>query len=818
MKPPVERHLSLVSRTSRGRSNSSLPSTVPVIETKIDSDNGASGRSPDSEVPSAGSPQPKAGSPSHGDEKSDKGLFSSILSAAMGSGDEKEKHHSFGNKLDSLLKPRKNELSAASDLSINDESTPDRALLPRNVQFESVRESPVNTLGQGDLLLSHFDEEPTSAEKPVHGSVSVPNAELRRPASPDLVNRMLPLSSQLTTLGTAESKTVRRRSVSMVDKTEDDNITLLDEDEVELEHDLDQIIDYKDIGVASEKRTREFHQIFKEVPKSEELIDDFSCALLKDILVQGRMYLSKHYVCFNSNILGWVTNLIIPLQEVIQIEKKSTAGLFPNGMIIRTLHHKHVFATFISRDTTFNVIISVWHRVLLEGVDLDPSKLEPKKKLPRKESVARLELSHEADDSISDKDSDVVPDTPVKNSDLGSMLSLEQDDGYATEHGSFNEDDTPVENMFEDKEPSTDGTFHGLPNGGPLTHPPTEIEYTKGANDVFITEDVFKAPLGVIFSLLFGKDNLYYVKILQNQKNIDISESDVTELSTKSRERHYTYVKPLGGPIGPKQTKCIIVDKLVEYQLKKYVLVEQITSTPDVPSGNSFQVKTKLFLNWDKNNSTRLYVVTSVEWSGKSWIKSAIEKGSIDGQKESMKVLVDLINEFLESSSKSKDPKKRRRKSVRKKKDSPPPAPEPVQAPPPTLSQQLAGVVETIGGFVPVPIGSDLLKGFITLLLGFLVYTWAWSRLLRPPTVVPEHTVTHIRINNKDFTVVPNAEVYLSNRKKQAETEMALWEWLRERSGGKVDVSGDAKQFANQDLAEVVRITRERLDELSAML
>ena len=57
------------------------------------------------------------------------------------------------------------------------------------------------------------------------------------------------------------------------------------------------------------------------------------------------MYLSDHYVCFNSNILGWVTNLVIPLQEVIQIEKID-GSFIPNGIVIRTLHQKYVFATF----------------------------------------------------------------------------------------------------------------------------------------------------------------------------------------------------------------------------------------------------------------------------------------------------------------------------------------------------------------------------------------------------------------------------------------------------------------------------------------
>ncbi len=80
-----------------------------------------------------------------------------------------------------------------------------------------------------------------------------------------------------------------------------------------------------------------------------------------------------------------------------------------------------------------------------------------------------------------------------------------------------------------------------------------------------------------------------------------------------NKSRHYTYTKPPSGPIGPKANKCIIDDKLIDYDFEKYILVEQDTSTPDVPSGNSFKVKTKMFMSWAANNSTRIYVVTSVE-------------------------------------------------------------------------------------------------------------------------------------------------------------------------------------------------------------
>lgn len=36
---------------------------------------------------------------------------------------------------------------------------------------------------------------------------------------------------------------------------------------------------------------------------------DYGCALQKDILVHGRIYVSEHHLSFHSNILGWITDV-----------------------------------------------------------------------------------------------------------------------------------------------------------------------------------------------------------------------------------------------------------------------------------------------------------------------------------------------------------------------------------------------------------------------------------------------------------------------------------------------------------------------------
>ncbi|GME99100.1 unnamed protein product [[Candida] boidinii] len=81
---------------------------------------------------------------------------------------------------------------------------------------------------------------------------------------------------------------------------------------------------------AASKRNADFHTLFPNIPTDDRLLDDFSCALSREFLIQGRLYVSEHYLGFNSNFLGWVTNVVISHDDISNFEKKVTAGFFPN--------------------------------------------------------------------------------------------------------------------------------------------------------------------------------------------------------------------------------------------------------------------------------------------------------------------------------------------------------------------------------------------------------------------------------------------------------------------------------------------------------
>lgn len=389
------------------------------------------------------------------------------------------------------------------------------------------------------------------------------------------------------------------------------------------------------IEYASEKRNVDFHKFFKDISgisSAERLILEPSCALSRDILIQGKMYITDQNICFNSNILGWVSTVIIPFKEIVQIKKKLTAGIFPNGIVIDTLHTKYVFASFISRDAIFDLITDVWNQIILGR-----RHINFRSKSDSGEIMSKSSLDFSSDDDFSDFNDD----THHRNSDSKDYSENEDDDGT----NSIDSTEMTSSDELED-ESSPKAKRVSLSVTGPLKHAPTTPAYKLADNEKLLNETVFDAPLGQVVNLLYGSDSSYMETILKAQKNYDIS--TIPNLIGE-KSRNFTYIKPISGPIGPNKTKCLISETLDNYDLADNVKVTQISKTPDVPSGNSFSVNATHIFSWSANNSTKMQVYLSIEWTGKSWVKGAVEKATFDGVTDTTKTMASEIAKLLET-------------------------------------------------------------------------------------------------------------------------------------------------------------------------
>lgn len=380
-------------------------------------------------------------------------------------------------------------------------------------------------------------------------------------------------------------------------------------------------VELSNIEYASERKNQEFHSLFKDsVGPDEKLVADHSCALSRDILLQGKMYISDRQICFYSNILGWVSTVFIPFEEIVQIEKKTTAGIFPNGIVVDTLHTKYIFASFISRDATFDLMTDVWNQIILGKRHLIADNA-----YNDGETLSSGMTSGKISDASDFDDDDDEADSIMNSNHHIPSIDDEDLDDHRGRSKSRSKSATSV----------SSGLY------GPTKHAPTTPDYEPTANEKLISESTINAPLGRVANILFGDDVSNLEAILKAQKNYDISPIPKI-LDTKKRE--YSYTKPIPGSFGPSKTKCLITETLDHYDLQNYVQSAQVSKTPDVPSGNSFTIKTTFLLSWASNNATNLVIYVSVDWTSKSWIKGAVEKGTFDGVTDSSKILVNELN------------------------------------------------------------------------------------------------------------------------------------------------------------------------------
>ncbi|XP_028814776.1 GRAM domain-containing protein 2A isoform X1 [Denticeps clupeoides] len=132
-------------------------------------------------------------------------------------------------------------------------------------------------------------------------------------------------------------------------------------------------LSYEDVkkcyrGSTVSKYNSQYHKLFQTVPKEEILMKVYSCALLRDILLQGRLYISRNWLCFYANLFGKDIKVSIPVVSVRLVKKHRTAGLVPNGLAITTdTSQKYVFVSLLSRDSVYDVLRRICTHLQVNG-------------------------------------------------------------------------------------------------------------------------------------------------------------------------------------------------------------------------------------------------------------------------------------------------------------------------------------------------------------------------------------------------------------------------------------------------------------------
>ncbi|EPY50678.1 GRAM domain-containing protein [Schizosaccharomyces cryophilus OY26] len=563
---------------------------------------------------------------------------------------------------------------------------------------------------------------------------------------------------------------------------------------------------------ASNKRNHDFHCIFKTLPPDDHLIDDYGCALQRDIFLHGRLYLSEQHICFNSSIFGWVTSIIIPVSEIVSVEKKSTAVVFPNAIQITTLHARYVFASFISRDTTFQLIITIWKNIhpflnmAANGYNVS--------------DASRKHLGHEynrSDGGFSDSSED--EDGQYDDTDGGTEENTDpsEDDGNRSESSETSEQEPNISKLESGSEDNlekkgineiSDDNFQSVTQV--TSHAPTEW---KGSplSHILCSKETISLPLSLVFLLLWGSDTTWLMNYFKDEKLSDIKIGKWMKHENKWT-RKVQYIKPVAPPY--RQTTCYITDTIEHLDINDYIEVLSIASTPDVPSGSSFVTKTQYACYWGNNSKTKMDVSYTVEWNKSSWLKGPIEKGAQEGQMSYIKSLTNALESY-----KSSGKGKRRRKTgmKKKKKLSSEDAESKERLPSNKQSSIFASASSLIGSLAnKVPNGLSLLSQpiyllFILMFLLIMLQWWYMRQLVHPnnPTspfrnnALEENSIDHIPMD--DFTF----KLWLSSRMDSIEQERDL-----SYDGDATDLENGKIKVATDYMERKLKKLKDRLEKM----
>ncbi|KAL8588569.1 hypothetical protein ACOMHN_059523 [Nucella lapillus] len=180
-----------------------------------------------------------------------------------------------------------------------------------------------------------------------------------------------------------------------------------------LSPDIKKVEECSDLpSYVSKSKNAKFHKLFKNVPLHEYPIDTYSCAFKGDILLQGMMYVSQNWICFYSKIRARGRLLEIPLEKVISITREKLALIIPNAIGVQVADQKYVFGSFMSRDNTYKLLVTLLKHSQ-DSVSLAGRRNLTSTPIHPEHGTHSADVSNESDSTEDDDNNNVVRDREV---------------------------------------------------------------------------------------------------------------------------------------------------------------------------------------------------------------------------------------------------------------------------------------------------------------------------------------------------------------------------------------------------------------------
>ncbi|XP_019402590.1 PREDICTED: GRAM domain-containing protein 1B isoform X1 [Crocodylus porosus] len=444
---------------------------------------------------------------------------------------------------------------------------------------------------------------------------------------------------------------------------------------------------YNVLSPTYKQRNEDFRKLFKQLPDTERLIVDYSCALQRDILLQGRLYLSENWICFYSNIFRWETLLTVRLKDICSMTKEKTARLIPNAIQVCTDTEKHFFTSFGARDRTYMMMFRLWQNALLDkplcpkelwhfvhqcygnelGLTSDDEDYVPPdddfntmgycEEIPVEEN----EVNDSSSKSSMEAKPDASPQLPKKSLTSGTASTLTSTgsseapasfDGVLPEEEEEAVAESPIEkelaiaNIIGEKieiiapvnSPSLDfNDNEDIPtelSDSSETHDEGEVQaFYDDLNGRQYVNDVFNFSVDKLYDLLFT-DSQFQRDFMEQRRFSEIIFHPWKKEENGNQTRVILYTITLTNPLAPKTATVTETQTMYKAsQESECYVIDAEVLTHDVPYHDYFYTINRYTLTRVAKNKSRLRVSTELRYRKQPWglVKSFIEKNFWSG-------------------------------------------------------------------------------------------------------------------------------------------------------------------------------------------
>ena len=349
---------------------------------------------------------------------------------------------------------------------------------------------------------------------------------------------------------------------------------------------------YSSMYPGYKARRSEFRELFSG--SSGKFVVDYSCAYHKDILHQGRLYVTTESLCFYSYIFGWENKISVLWQDVTSITKEKTAIFIPNAIQFQTSdNQKYFFASFVDRDSSYMMLVKLWQAV----------------------------TSHKL----------------LTDDDIDQLIACEYGEG----EDEVIDDESAFENDEQEKKKSNDQDVSKW------------LLETDG--DVVIDQSFSQFSLTQLFQLIYSNDNFYFnFQKERGTTELDIGEWEQRDGSAETKIREVSYNMELNNPVGPKTCQVKETQMLKEVSLAdggKMICIDTEADNSGLPYADSFSVVTHSCLLEDTSGGSRLVAVAEIRFKRDLWgfLKDKIENNARTGIKDYYQSLVSSLINYSDS-------------------------------------------------------------------------------------------------------------------------------------------------------------------------